>query len=177
MRGRAAQAQVAGAKELSSRCCRTARRAWRCCATGPRLLEQQAAQLRQLARRVHQQAVLRRAEAGCCSGKEDDIDLLHAALLIARLDNEELDVDGLPAGSGAHGQADRGQACRRTPTTGDKLAALEQVPVRRSAASTAAGRTTTTAPTATCQRGASTTARACRSRCRCCTWSWPGGSA
>lgn len=55
-------------------------------------LEQQAAQLRQLALAVHQKRV--QAEmARLLQAKEDDIDLLHAALLIAKLDNDELDVD------------------------------------------------------------------------------------
>ena len=57
-----------------------------------RLLEQQAAQLRQLAVAVHCRAV-NDALAKALAGKEEDIDLFHAALLIARLDNEELDVD------------------------------------------------------------------------------------
>ena len=57
-----------------------------------RLLEQQAAQLRQLAQSVHQQAVLNDL-LKTLAGKEDDIDLLRAALLLARLDNEEVDVE------------------------------------------------------------------------------------
>jgi regulator of sirC expression with transglutaminase-like and TPR domain len=57
-----------------------------------RLLEQQAAQLRVLAREVHQRRTLSEL-AKAVAGKEDDIDLLRAALLIARLDNEELDVE------------------------------------------------------------------------------------
>jgi regulator of sirC expression with transglutaminase-like and TPR domain len=55
-------------------------------------LEQEAAQLRQLAQAVH----VRRAQdelAGLLRGKEDDLDLCHAALLLARLDNDEVDVD------------------------------------------------------------------------------------
>jgi regulator of sirC expression with transglutaminase-like and TPR domain len=57
-----------------------------------RILEQQAVQLRQLALAVHQKRV--QAElVKALQPKEDDIDLLHAALLIARLDNDELDVD------------------------------------------------------------------------------------
>ncbi len=57
-----------------------------------KLLEQQADQLRRLARTVHQRQV--QAElARLLGGKEADIDLVHAALLIARLDNDELDVD------------------------------------------------------------------------------------
>jgi regulator of sirC expression with transglutaminase-like and TPR domain len=57
-----------------------------------RLLEQQATQLRLLAQQVHARRTLNEL-AAAVAGKEDDIDLLKAALLIARLDNEELDVD------------------------------------------------------------------------------------
>jgi regulator of sirC expression with transglutaminase-like and TPR domain len=57
-----------------------------------RLLEQQAAQLRQLATALHQKRVQKEL-AKVLEGKEDDIDLLRAALLVARLDNDELDVD------------------------------------------------------------------------------------
>jgi regulator of sirC expression with transglutaminase-like and TPR domain len=56
------------------------------------LLEKQAAQLRTLASAVHVrkvQAELKKA----LEAKEEKIDLLRAALLIARLDNAELDVD------------------------------------------------------------------------------------
>jgi serine protease Do len=56
-----------------------------------RALEQQAARLRELAGRVHQQRVY--AELGAAlAGPEEKIDLVHAALLVAKLDNEELDV-------------------------------------------------------------------------------------
>src|SRR5205823_12393304 len=61
-----------------------------------RLLEQQAARLRQLAQAVHQQNVLSELRR-VLRGKEEDVDLLHAALLIARLDNEDVDVDGYRA--------------------------------------------------------------------------------
>jgi regulator of sirC expression with transglutaminase-like and TPR domain len=57
-----------------------------------RQLERQAAQLRELAREVHHRRTLKEL-AAAVAGKEQDIDLLRAALLIARLDNEELDVD------------------------------------------------------------------------------------
>jgi regulator of sirC expression with transglutaminase-like and TPR domain len=57
-----------------------------------RVLEQQAMQLRLLAREVHHKRTLKEL-ANAVAGKEDDIDLLRAALLIARLDNEELDVE------------------------------------------------------------------------------------
>jgi regulator of sirC expression with transglutaminase-like and TPR domain len=54
-------------------------------------LETQAAQLRHLAQAVHQRQV--QAElVKALQAKEQDIDLVHAALLIARLDNEEVDV-------------------------------------------------------------------------------------
>jgi regulator of sirC expression with transglutaminase-like and TPR domain len=54
-------------------------------------LERQATQLRQLAQAVHQRQV--QAElVKVLQAKEKDIDLIHAALLIARLDNEEVDV-------------------------------------------------------------------------------------
>jgi regulator of sirC expression with transglutaminase-like and TPR domain len=56
-----------------------------------RQLERQAARLRELAAAVYQKAVLDELTRAT-SGKEVDIDLVHAALLIARLDNEELDV-------------------------------------------------------------------------------------
>jgi regulator of sirC expression with transglutaminase-like and TPR domain len=57
-----------------------------------RVLEQQAMQLRLLAREVHTKRTLKEL-ARAVAGKEDDIDLLRAALLVARLDNEELDVE------------------------------------------------------------------------------------
>jgi serine protease Do len=56
-----------------------------------RLLERQAARLRDLARAVHEKRVLDEL-ARVIRGDEGNIDLIHAALLIARLDNPELDV-------------------------------------------------------------------------------------
>jgi regulator of sirC expression with transglutaminase-like and TPR domain len=57
-----------------------------------RELDQQAAQLRQLAAAVHQKRV--QAELGrVFQGKDKDVDLIRAALLVAKLDNEEVDVD------------------------------------------------------------------------------------
>ena len=55
-------------------------------------LEKEAAQLRKLAQAVHQKRTLADL-ARVLAGKEEDIDLLHAALLIAKLDNEELDIE------------------------------------------------------------------------------------
>lgn len=57
-----------------------------------RLLEEQAKELRRLAAAVHEQTVLDKLMR-VLRGKEADIDLLHAALLIACLDNEEVDVE------------------------------------------------------------------------------------
>jgi regulator of sirC expression with transglutaminase-like and TPR domain len=57
-----------------------------------KVLEQQAEQLRKLALAVHGRRVAADL-VKVLDGKEPDIDLIHAALLIARLDNEELDVD------------------------------------------------------------------------------------
>ena len=56
-----------------------------------RSLERQAAQMRKLAAAVQERAVLEEL-ARAVAGKEEDIDLLYAALLIARLDNDEVDV-------------------------------------------------------------------------------------
>jgi regulator of sirC expression with transglutaminase-like and TPR domain len=55
-------------------------------------LEQEAARLRDLAAAVHEQRINGEL-ARLLQGKEEDIDLLHAALLIAQLDNDELDID------------------------------------------------------------------------------------
>jgi serine protease Do len=55
-------------------------------------LEKQAAELKSLAARVHQQRVYE--ELGrVLAGDEEKIDLIHAALLVAKLDNEDVDVD------------------------------------------------------------------------------------
>jgi regulator of sirC expression with transglutaminase-like and TPR domain len=55
-------------------------------------LEKQAAQLRKLAQQVHHQQVL--ADLGqLMKQPEDKLDLVRGALLLARLDNEDVDVD------------------------------------------------------------------------------------
>jgi S1-C subfamily serine protease/regulator of sirC expression with transglutaminase-like and TPR domain len=56
-----------------------------------RQLDRQAEQLRTWATQVHHQAVLREL-AELLDKPDADIDLFHAALLVARLDNEEVDV-------------------------------------------------------------------------------------
>jgi regulator of sirC expression with transglutaminase-like and TPR domain len=56
-----------------------------------RLLEKQAAQLRKLALAIHQRTVLAELKR-VLAVKDADTDLLHAALLIAKLDNDEVDV-------------------------------------------------------------------------------------
>ena len=57
-----------------------------------RELEERAATLRRLASAVHERNVLDEL-VRVLHGKEENIDLLHAALLIARLDNEDVDVE------------------------------------------------------------------------------------
>src|SRR5207249_4585395 len=57
-----------------------------------RALEQEAGQLHKLAQAVHLKRV-RTELAKALAGPEDKIDLTHAALLVARLDNDELDVE------------------------------------------------------------------------------------
>ncbi len=58
-----------------------------------RVLQRQAAALKRLAQQVHEHQVLAEL-AKVTAGKEEDIPLFHAGLLLARLDNEELDVAG-----------------------------------------------------------------------------------
>jgi len=63
------------------------------------LLEQQSERLKQLARAVHQKKTRDELIAEL-SRKEEEIDLLRAALLVARIDNEEVDVDTYLAEAG-----------------------------------------------------------------------------
>jgi regulator of sirC expression with transglutaminase-like and TPR domain len=56
-----------------------------------RRLEQQAARLRLLAARVHQKEVLDELTR-VTAGRDEDVDLVWAALLVARLDNDDVDV-------------------------------------------------------------------------------------
>jgi serine protease Do len=55
-------------------------------------LERQAAKLKELAGKVHQKRVLDQLSKAL-DAPEDKIDLIHAALLLAKLDNEDVDVD------------------------------------------------------------------------------------
>ncbi len=57
-----------------------------------RRLEKQAVLLRELAQEVHQKSVLDQLQKTLCVA-EEKIDLVQAALLIARLDNQDLDTD------------------------------------------------------------------------------------
>jgi regulator of sirC expression with transglutaminase-like and TPR domain len=89
-----------------------------------RQLEQQAARLKELAAAVHQRAVTADL-VRVLSGKEEAIDLLHAALLLAKLDNDEVDVDGY------RGEVERmaGRIAAGLPKNADdkaKLAALNK---------------------------------------------------
>ena len=61
-----------------------------------RRLERMAARVRQLADGVHAEAITRRLNA-LFENQEQSPDLVHAALLIAALDNEELDVEAYRA--------------------------------------------------------------------------------
>ncbi len=56
-------------------------------------LDAQAARLRELAQATHEERVTT-SLAQTLSGDDDKIDLFRAGLLVARLDNEEVDVDG-----------------------------------------------------------------------------------
>jgi regulator of sirC expression with transglutaminase-like and TPR domain len=89
-----------------------------------RQMEEQATRLRRLAAAVHEQSVLE-GLVRVLHGEEDRIDLLHAALLVARLDNEELDVEAYRREVGR--MADRVTA--RLPKKADddaRLAALNK---------------------------------------------------
>ncbi|MCA9076006.1 MAG: tetratricopeptide repeat protein [Planctomycetaceae bacterium] len=62
-----------------------------------RELEQQAARLRELAQAVQTESVVRRLSTLFRPNGEEppaDVDLVHAALLLAAIDNSELDIDG-----------------------------------------------------------------------------------
>ena len=89
-----------------------------------RRLEEQAARLRELATAVHAERV-RRELVGLFERPEDRVDLLRAALLVARLDNEDVDVDAYVA------TVDRiaGEIRESIPAGADaaaRLAALDQ---------------------------------------------------
>jgi regulator of sirC expression with transglutaminase-like and TPR domain len=89
-----------------------------------RELDRQATTLRQVADLLHEQSVLN--ELGrVVAGKDDDIDLIHAALLLAKLDNDDVDVEAYRAE--VEGMARKVSA--RLPANAsdaDRLAALEK---------------------------------------------------
>ena len=87
-------------------------------------MEQQARQLRQLAQAAHQRRVVNEL-AKLMESRDDEIDLFHAALLVAVLDNDEVDVEGYRQ------ELDRmaREITRTIPAEGDdaaKLAALNR---------------------------------------------------
>jgi serine protease Do len=89
-----------------------------------RRLEQQATRLRQLAQALHQKAVLDEL-VKVLDKQSGDVDLVHAGLLIARLDNDEVDVDAY------RGEVDRLarkvlSRVKKDAGESDKLAALER---------------------------------------------------
>ena len=110
-------------------------------------LEQQAAQLRQLAQAVHQQRASGRAGEGLDGQGGRRSTCSTPALLIARLDNEELDVEAYRSEVERMAREIAGRAAEGRRRSGEADGA-EQVPVHASTASTAAAATTTTAPTA-----------------------------
>ncbi len=57
-----------------------------------RLLQKQAERLQELAQSIHERAVQAELKAVFAEKKEADIDLLSAALLVARLDNSEVEI-------------------------------------------------------------------------------------
>src|SRR5262249_6758553 len=57
-------------------------------------LEEQAAHLKRLAKEVHYRRVARALATQLDNNNDDEIDLFHAALLVALLDNDEVDVAG-----------------------------------------------------------------------------------
>lgn len=59
-----------------------------------RELEQQSQQLKKLAHAVHHRRVEKELTGLLDKPKDDEIDLFHAALLVALLDNDEVDVEG-----------------------------------------------------------------------------------
>ncbi len=87
-----------------------------------RELERQAEQLRKLATALHQREVLTRLAAVCA---EERIDMIHAALLVARLDNDEVDVEGYRAEVARLGRKLKASLPEKA-TEADKLAALDR---------------------------------------------------
>ncbi len=89
-----------------------------------RQLELQAAALRQVAQAVHQQGVI--AELVRVTGGNDDaVDLVHAALLLEKLDNDEVDVDAYRAEVDGMARKVAATLPKDADETG-KLAALEK---------------------------------------------------
>ena len=114
-------------------------------------LEQQAAQLRQLALAVHHQRVLADlAKAAQGQGRRHRPAARRPADRPAR--QRRAGRGGLSRRKSTAWRAKVADALPKDADDKAKLAGAEQVPVRRSAAFTAAGATTTTAPTATSTR-------------------------
>jgi regulator of sirC expression with transglutaminase-like and TPR domain len=83
-------------------------------------LEKQAARLRQLAKRVHEQRVYSELQA-ILAKPDEQTDLIHAALLLAKLDNEEVDVNAYRAEFDRMGK----KLAAMTPAKADDKAKLE----------------------------------------------------
>ncbi len=89
-----------------------------------RQFDRQATRLRQLAAAVHQHRVLDELTRAT-GGPDEKIDLVHAALLVARLDNEDVDVDAYRAEMERMAQKVRGRL-KPDATELQKLAALNE---------------------------------------------------
>ncbi|MCY2962265.1 MAG: trypsin-like peptidase domain-containing protein [Planctomycetota bacterium] len=85
-------ARPSGGRELASRLGEQAKGSQPALRERARELDRQAAQLRQAAQVVHEQAVIEQL-VGLFSRPEEEIELFRAALLVAQLDNEEVDVE------------------------------------------------------------------------------------
>ena len=95
---------------------RRATPACECCATGPACWKSRPASFASWPRTSIASACIAELVKSI-EGKEDDIDLFHAALLIARLDNDELDVEAYRQEVERMAQEDRRRRWPRTPTT------------------------------------------------------------
>jgi regulator of sirC expression with transglutaminase-like and TPR domain len=89
-----------------------------------RQLDEQAAALRQLAQSVHERGTVAEL-ARVAAARDDAIDLVHAALLLARLDNDELDVEAYRAEVERMARKVR-DALPKDAGDAEKLAALEK---------------------------------------------------
>ena len=133
-----------------------------------RSLERQAARMRKLSEAVQERAVLKALDRSL-QGDEDKVDLLKATLLIARLDNDEVDVEAY--------RAEVERMARKIkaslPDGADETAKREALNKYLFAERGFHGSRGNYYDRANSHMSeVPTTARGCRLRCRSCTWSW-----